>query len=65
MFITYASLTANPLKFEIADDTQTRLLWVSEVDWKQNPAAYSEYERSDPKFQVVLADSGTIAVLST
>lgn len=59
-----AVLTYNPLKVEIVDEAQTHLMWVSKADWAQSQTAYREYKEIDPKFQVVLADSSTIAVLS-
>ena len=59
-----AGLTANPMKVEIVDETQTHLLWVNKADWVQSQAIFREYKGIDPQFQVVLADSSAIAVLS-
>ncbi len=59
-----AVLTSNPMKVEIMDETQTHLLWASRADREQQQAAYEKREDTDTKFQIVLADSGTLAVLS-
>ena len=52
------------MKVEIVDEAITHLLWVSKAGWQQKRATYEKLQEINPKFQIILADSGTLAVLS-